>query len=274
MGLLGGIGARSRRGFGGLRLAKLQIDDGFRRQPANPTEYLQALQALLRRWSCAAANPNDVPFSAFSELSRVFAIRGRSSQVDLHDEMGHRLHYFRGYGVLEDHVRRVGGMEVEHPQFAPDHDWFVEVNRRIADEKTPPDLDKSPARCIFGLPHPYYKRDPDESKPDYRVTVTGSSTDRRASPLFLHIHAFDGDERPVAVWSVFPCAFLNPKTATARPLQVQRVRFVYNQRKHKKVPDGRLPPWHIRMEADYEPIYRFLTPSHVPGLESLSAGSP
>lgn len=274
-GLLGGIGARSRRGFGGLRLAKLQVDDDFRSQPSDPASYVRALQALLSRWSCAATNPNDVPFSAFSKLNRAFVVRGQSSQADLHDEMGHRLHYFRGYGVLEDEVRRVGGMKVEHPQFKPDHDWFADVNRRIADKRAPTHLDSAPARCIFGLPHAYYKRDQDASKPDYRVTVTGASTDRRASPLLLHIHAFDGGEKPVAVWSVFPCAFLDPQAATARPLQVQRVRLVYNQAKQKKVSDRpRPPPWRVRMQPDYEPIYRFLTPTHVPGLESLGSAPP
>jgi len=60
-----------------------------------------------------------------------------------------------------------------------------------------------PQRIAFGLPHNYGKGASNEVAPDGHL-------DRRASPLFIHIHQCG--VRPVAVLSFLPACFLPPSS--------------------------------------------------------------
>jgi len=59
---------------------------------------------------------------------------------------------------------------------------------------------RHPRRIAFGLPHNYGKRDDQQVGPHHK------DLDRRASPLFIHIHQC-GDT-PAAAVSFFPSRFL------------------------------------------------------------------
>ena len=62
--------------------------------------------------------------------------------------------------------------------------------------------EKHPRRVAFGLPHNYGKGKRDRVEPSGAI-------DRRASPLFIHIHECGGT--PVAVLSFLPAQFLPTK---------------------------------------------------------------
>ena len=59
---------------------------------------------------------------------------------------------------------------------------------------------KHPRRIAFGLPHNYGKR------PEEQVGPFDRQLDRRASPLFIHIH--ECGDTPTAVLSFLPARFL------------------------------------------------------------------
>jgi hypothetical protein len=78
-------------------------------------------------------------------------------------------------------------------------------------------LEGTPERAIFGLPHNYFKPKDKAVKgsTNYKVDVSPDGFERRASPLFLHIHRFDQGP-PVALWLFLPAQFL-PATAGTNP---------------------------------------------------------
>jgi CRISPR-associated protein Cmr1 len=94
-GLLGGLGGRSRRGWGSLTLTEVEADGGARRWRAPQTldEYKGALSAILGE---AAEAPN-APYSAFAKGARL-SILGAPTGVDALtalDQLGQAYQAFR-----------------------------------------------------------------------------------------------------------------------------------------------------------------------------------
>ncbi len=182
LGLVGGLGARSRRGFGSLVL--LQLDqDGERlwEAPADLSSLSSELSRLLR---CE----NELPeHTAFSGLSRIVLVPGRLDEppLALLERLGRQMMLYRSWG----HGGRVLGCDSEK-NFRQDHDLMkLPVAARPA----------HPRRIAFGLPHNYGR------PADQQVGPAWPGLDRRASPLFLHIHQA---KTSVAVVSLLPARFL------------------------------------------------------------------
>ena len=76
--------------------------------------------------------------------------------------------------------------------FKDDHDLMNNAKRNNPARQ-------HPQRVAFGLPHNYGKYTDQHVSPD-------DGYDRRASPLFIHIHECEG--KPVAVLSFIPARFL------------------------------------------------------------------
>ena len=185
LGTLGGIGARSRKGYGSLVLRSLCVDGVERwRPPVSMAELGDAIGALRRD-----GGPPELPaFTALSgEARHVLVSSDTMNPVELLDLVGRELVRFRSWG----HKGTILRNEQSERNFQDDHD-LMKMDRR--QRKT------HPRRVAFGLPHNYGK------DPDQQVGPADKDLDRRASPLFIHLH--ECDHTPVAVLSFLPARFL------------------------------------------------------------------
>ena len=170
-GLLGGLGSRSRKGFGSLTLTALSLNsEGIWTHPSNINSYKKSLIELL---GTACLTKNQPTFSAFSQLTRVDFLLSGNHPLDLLDLFGRQMQRYRSWG----HNKTVNN-ENSEGNFDDDHDWFKNVEKFRIKNK-----DFHPRRIIFGLPHNYFS-----SKDKQSENVIGSKHDRRASPLFVHVH--------------------------------------------------------------------------------------
>jgi len=145
-GLFGGLGSRSRRGFGSVALTKLI--DGDNSELFDYSNYRDEINQLIDKYR----NVADVPFSAFSKFARFEVIAQGTNARLVHNEVGKAYKAFRK------------------------------------------ELDKVD-RVPFGLPL---------MKVDER--------NRRASPLFFHVHALQDGQ--FVVGALFLPATFHPEYST------------------------------------------------------------
>ena len=184
VGTLGGMGARSRKGYGSLVLQSLRVNDEEAwRAPGSTSELSQAIAAL-RPGRDRTARPEYTALS--SETRHVLALSGTRNPVELLDLVGRELVWYRSWGRNGMVFRN----QRSERNFKSDHDLM----------KTPASRRQThPRRIAFGLPHNYGRRREDKVGP-------GADLDRRASPLFIHVHQCR--DIPVAVLSFLPARFL------------------------------------------------------------------
>ena len=182
VGLFGGMGARSRKGYGSIAIRSLRIGGEERWSAPRSTE---ALHESIRAFTCTNS-PTDWPqFTALSSKTRhVLVISDKKSPLALMDLIGRELVRYRSWG----HNRTVFGQPSEC-NFKDDHDLMKGGQRGT-----------HPRRIVFGLPHNYGRCRADQVGPFDR------ELDRRASPLFIHLHECAG--KPIAVLSLLPSQFL------------------------------------------------------------------
>ena len=186
LGTLGGMGAKSRKGYGSLVLRTLTVDGNAKWTPPSSIEQLKT---QIERLHSESRQTDDLPeFTALSGRARhVLLSSDTKNPGDLLDRVGREMIRFRSWG----HNGRVLDGTSER-RFEDDHDLM----KLVMSGARP---DKHPQRIAFGLPHNYGKKDSDRVEPY-------GSPDRRASPLFIHIHECSGT--PVAVLSLLPARFL------------------------------------------------------------------
>ena len=184
LGTLGSMGSKSRKGYGSLSLRSLVIDGEEKwRAPATMAELAAEIGKLPR-----SGGPEALPeYTALTTASRHVLMSGRTSEpLELLDLVGKELVRYRSWG----HNGKVLG-EVSERRFKDDHDLMKLVPR---------DRNAHPRRVAFGLPHNYGQGAANEVGP------AGDGLDRRASPMFIHIHMCG--PTPVAVISFLPARFL------------------------------------------------------------------
>lgn len=187
MGLLGGLGARARSGWGSLSLVGLEGDPAWQ-TPGSVQAYGNLLIATLRELlPLTTALP---PFTAFSALSRIEIVAAGDDGLHVLDQVGRQMQRYRAWGFQG----KVNGQESER-NFKADHDWakepWIGEGRRFV-----------PRRAAMGLPHNYGPKCRNAG-----VTLPkGAGGDRRASPLLLHVHALGGRSH-VAVLTLLPARF-------------------------------------------------------------------
>lgn len=175
LGTVGGLGSKSRKGFGSLTLTSLKRDDAPVELATQPSERIHAVVK-----SFADGQPE---WTAWSHRSRVLVVRDNSTRaIELLDLFGREQVYFRSWG---NHGRVIDRESEQN--FQQDHDLSKAMGVSI----------KHPKRVVFGLPHNYQTGG-----------VKPSTLERRASPLFLHIHQASETEPPVGVAAFLPSLFL------------------------------------------------------------------
>ncbi|MGH9362618.1 MAG: type III-B CRISPR module RAMP protein Cmr1 [Thermoanaerobaculia bacterium] len=171
---LGGIGTRSRRGFGALREQAPRKGGGA--SPQTRAELLAQVQGLLDRVAKRPASGKLPEWSHFSDQSRIFVARQASRKWDeaLVLAGGWLMAYRRRYGYPND-GRTLGGT----PLADRDYVWAGFAPPRRIPPRGVPD------RAGFGMPLPF-------GKPDDQIVAWGEGG-RRASPLLLHVaHVEEG----------------------------------------------------------------------------------
>jgi CRISPR-associated protein Cmr1 len=166
LGLIGGLGSRSRRGFGSVMLQSLLIDGKEEWHPAKTTDELQ--EQILH--VVPIRLPVDLPeYTAFSHFSRVVIVK------ESHEGIGDKFQKYR-----KDHFKKDGliAKTVYHDGKVTEH----------------------PERVAFGLPHNYFFGN------DKKLEIKSKMCERRASPLFVHIHEINKEQ--VCVLSLLPARFL------------------------------------------------------------------
>lgn len=204
LGLTGGMGARSRRGFGSLTLEAI-VQDG-REMWRAPTTLVDVERRLRDALGAPSASCSEPPYTAFSADSRFILVPGapRSTAEDLLERLGKALLHFRSFGRAS---KSGGSRRVAEADalgfFSDDHDEMLAVANGAATGVV-----RAPCRAAFGLPHNYFF-----GSIEAKVDVNAARHKRRASPLFVHIHApEEGD--PIGIVSFIPGTFLPDMSLT------------------------------------------------------------
>jgi CRISPR-associated protein Cmr1 len=216
-GAFGGIGARTRRGWGSVSLsAPVSLADkpfeAF--TPISRCEdFADAVAGMLPDRSKALLPP----FSAFSALTRSdisVVSKVNASALDLLNEVGEQLLRYRSNGrrTQSDAVHRVFEIKAEKT-FCGDR----KILAAVSNCQGPVTMQR---RSVFGLPHNAYlaNMEEEEHKKKRQIAVDaliGGDKLRRASPLFIHVHKLADERRCGVIQTLFEATFL-PKNATVR----------------------------------------------------------
>jgi len=188
LGLFGGLGSRSRKGFGSLALQKVELP-GNNELNFTTEESIQKFVQGLDFYS-----PADAPFSALTRATRIDISATKSSAMDALAAINTELQLYRSFGQNG----KVGSFQARR-NFISDHD-----NVLAATLNTP--LQALPKRAVFGLPHNYFFS---SSKAKLDINVEDEA--RRASPLLVHVHAL-GDGKFIAIQTLLQSQFLPATT--------------------------------------------------------------
>ena len=188
LGIFGGMGAKSRKGYGSLMLQSLCVNgEEVWQTPQSMKELCNRIESL--RHDSGLDTTSLPEYTALTGNTRhVLLTTDKRESLETLDLIGREMVRYRSWG----HKGNILGNIPSERNFEDDHDLM----------KLPPAERKShPRRIAFGLPHNYGRKSDDQVSPwDKR------NLDRRASPLFIHIH--ECGETPVAVLSFLPARFL------------------------------------------------------------------
>lgn len=183
LGLFGGLGARSRRGFGSVGLMSLTENGRAVWSAPRTIEELRLKYEEFFQELNLSDNTELPEYTAFSRYSRVAIAAADRNAVRLLNTVGHSMNRYRSYRGDRNYPR--------------DHD----IAREVADRNQPRE---HPSRLAFGLPHNYFF-----SSDKSIVNVSGRKGKeeyRRASSLFIHIYPVE--RKFVAVLIFMPAKFL------------------------------------------------------------------
>jgi CRISPR-associated protein Cmr1 len=195
-GLIGGLGSRTRHGMGSITLETLhekfpkQAEQQTWSAPKTSAEYAASIHRILSDLT-PITQP---PFSAFSQETRIDLLEESTTPYNVLNAFGKKMLLYRSWGK--------GGKllnEDSEKRFKADHDW----------SKGDRPNNFHPKRVVFGLPHNYGQGDhlavtPEKHRDPYPEGVY--KHDRRASPLFFHVHKI-GTEY-IGVSLLLPATFL------------------------------------------------------------------
>jgi CRISPR-associated protein Cmr1 len=104
------------------------------------------------------------------------------------DQIGKEMVRFRSWGR--------GGKILQNEK----REGLFAVDHKIMKETYWKKRESHPQRIVFGLPHNYGKRTTEHVEPE--------KYERRASPLFIHIHQTGDADQPMAILTFLPSLFL------------------------------------------------------------------
>ena len=201
LGTVGGMGSKSRKGYGSLVLLSLKVDE---EEKWNMPQHMDDLRRTIATLVCPRGGEGLPEYTALSAGARHVLLSSQAIEpLGILDLVGGKLHDF-----MKKEVR--GG--------------------------------KYPQSVAFGLPRNHGRGKGQQISP----RNTDSRLDRRASPLFIHIH--ECGRTPIAVLSFLPARFL-PEGPDGRSA------ISVGKQQHYLATENEL----------YQPIHRFLDRLRDPG---------
>ncbi len=197
-GLLGGLGARKRRGFGSIRLISLTGSPGGH-DFAPPSSIEQYQKQIRDAAGKRVVSGRDFPLSAIAAETDIRIWAGDfPNWRDALNALGDEFLMYRSWGS--------GGMVAgrqSRKNFESDHDWFKRAYCSAANGGHNPDNwnqrnARIPERANFGLPHNYFKSHPGGKNLKLEIKPN-ADWERRASPLLFHITKIGNKFVPVAI---------------------------------------------------------------------------
>ena len=205
--IFGSLGARGRRGYGGLTMCTPQME------LANP---LTEAQRIIE--SCATPavqHEDDLPYTCFSSFSRVLLWRKARAPAataqDAHNDAGFRFLKYRGNGFWDKGQYVVARGKKAGKIFVQDKHWFKNMVKVARDNGQFKEKDGKnlPRRAVFGLPHHYASP---KLKQKLELPGRKSSNIRRASPLMFKVIGLPGKNggasEYASLWLSMPARFL------------------------------------------------------------------
>jgi len=189
MGLFGGLGSRSRKGYGSFNLEELKLGNEVIFKAANDIEELKKQIEYLFSSYGNKAYPSLPPYTAHSNCTRIDIAEKGPDPLRLLNSVGEAMQMYRSWGRFG----KVNGIASEM-NFKDDHDLAAQAIRTK--------VGSHPRRAVFGLPHNYYFSSYKE-----KVDVKPARLERRASPLFIHIHELS-NKQYAAIMTILPADFL------------------------------------------------------------------
>lgn len=182
MGYFGGLGSRSRRGFGSFNLIELNVDGQTK---FNCPTSKDQLEKEIRKFIKDLDMYNGLPeYTAFSQKTEFYLFKDMSADpLDLLDGVGKAMIEYR-LGTRNRRSR-------------------FEKDTLLAKKALNSQVNEHPQRLFFGLPHNYHFKNSNRN-----LEIRGKKHDRRASPLLIHVQMVG--KKYAAVAALMPARFLPP----------------------------------------------------------------
>ncbi len=191
-GLLGGLGSRSRKGWGSVALTYLDNEPLV----ADEAGYCREVKNLFSAIQSPDALP---PFTAIGKDSLCVITNDGKDPLKLLNEVGDRQQLYRSWG----RKGKVGSNDALQV-FKDDHDYVALIAKDCWKKLV------QPQRATFGMPHNYYFSST-KTKVDISACDAAKKKElRRASPLFVHVHKLPSGDF-LAVQTLLPAQFLPEK---------------------------------------------------------------
>ncbi|MCK9222030.1 MAG: type III-B CRISPR module RAMP protein Cmr1 [Limnochordia bacterium] len=217
----GGLGARSRRGFGSVALESLRLgDQEIYHAPKTRTDLVGQLDSFI---SELGPLPRELPpYTAFSAKSRIQVVLSELETDVAPSELETDVapSELKTARTMEKLGKRFMELRKEMKEGEKDKLNALTFNHAKPKSQAKP----HPTRVAFGLPHNYHLRD---EGIEYEISPIGDNLGkRRASPILFHLHPLDRNCAVIA--SFLPAQFL--------PVGAQLC--IERSKENNKVPDG------------------------------------
>ncbi|MCI5211009.1 MAG: type III-B CRISPR module RAMP protein Cmr1, partial [Candidatus Electrothrix sp. ATG2] len=226
LGLLGGLGSRSRKGLGSIAIISLALKKGLsaNEEPVplvtirNREEFIACLKKILPPSNLPESSP---PFSAFCQDSKIL-VSEENPHSSWHalGKIAQVQQMFRGWGFSYNgnphEIRR--GVKTVYDSYSEKEDDHERIYK-LAGKNIPEVAATYPRSTVFGLPRSYglsnfFLRKEITLEPvamdSKKLPNQENKRSRRASPLLIHIHHFASSGESLIVQTFFPAAFLPP----------------------------------------------------------------
>lgn len=191
LGFFGGLGARSRRGFGSFNIINIMENEKtVYEQLKNKRDMIKRIKNFINKNHLPDVYPS---YSAISKKSRVDILAESVSSIKVLNEIGEKMIRYRSWGRYGKNI--LG--EIAEQNFKEDHDLMKSY---VYGEKSK--IQSHPDRIVFGLPQNYYF-----SKIRKSVSVTPESAERRSSPLLFKVLSL-ADSQQIGISILLQSQFL------------------------------------------------------------------
>lgn len=199
--MFGGLGARTRNGFGSLAVESMTgMEDENLRYPLkvdNKTKLLESIQAFIKEIPTSFVTTHCPDYTHWSDKTRCLITGHGKNGEEALENLGYKIHSFRSY-KSRDKLTWVQN----------DHDLMDEFIRKVNIPTRPP------FRSAFGLPHNYFFSSSQQSGEVNFMDGNGKKG-RRGSPLFFTVYEFPSSKQACIV-ALFLPAKLIPATKKVR----------------------------------------------------------